>query len=117
MPRALAEDIARGRQAITFAHQRGLDTNEWEESLARLERQQLLAWASEMAEQCLTLPERIVFVEAPLRTITTERVFFLCHPLPVEYHVCEAPGAHRWYGSVQARLVEGAGRRRRWVPW
>lgn len=34
----------------------------------------LLAWASELAEQDLTLPERISYVEAPLRPITTERV-------------------------------------------
>jgi len=34
----------------------------------------LLAWGSELAEQKLVLPERVSYVEAPLRTITTERV-------------------------------------------
>ena len=34
----------------------------------------LLPWASELAEQDLVLPERVSFVEAPKRTVTTERV-------------------------------------------
>ena len=34
----------------------------------------LLAWASELGEQNLVLPARVTYVEAPLRTITTERV-------------------------------------------
>ena len=34
----------------------------------------LLAWASELAEQALVLPEPVTYVEAPKRTVSTTRV-------------------------------------------
>jgi hypothetical protein len=37
---------------------------------------QLLAWASELAEQEVVLPEPVTYVEAPLRTISTPRVSY-----------------------------------------
>lgn len=38
MPRSLAEDIARSRQAIALARDRGMDTAAWEDNLSVLER-------------------------------------------------------------------------------
>ncbi|MFC1935627.1 hypothetical protein ACFLX9_02555 [Chloroflexota bacterium] len=55
MARSLVEDITRGRRAIALAHERGMDTTAWEESVTTLERQHLLAWASELAKQDLVL--------------------------------------------------------------
>jgi hypothetical protein len=74
MNHTLAENIARGRRAIALAQQRGVDTSAWEEALAELERQELLAWASELAEQEVVLPKPLTYVEAPLRTITTKHI-------------------------------------------
>jgi len=74
MSRTLAEDIERGRRAIELARQRGIDTSAWEQTLAEMEQQALLAWASELAEQDLVLEKPVSFVEAPRRTLTTERV-------------------------------------------
>jgi hypothetical protein len=34
----------------------------------------LIAWARELAEQCMVLSQPVTFVETPLRTITTVRV-------------------------------------------
>ena len=74
MSRTLAEDIDRGRRAIELARQRGRDTSDWEESLADLERQGLLAWANELAEQELVLGQRAEFIEAPLRPVFVAEV-------------------------------------------
>ena len=38
--------------------------------------QDLLPWASELAEQDIVLPNSVFFVETPLRTITTEQVSY-----------------------------------------
>lgn len=70
MSRTLAEDIDRGRRAIDLARHQGLDTTQWEMSLADLERQELLAWASELAERDLILSEAIRFEEEPLRPVS-----------------------------------------------
>ena len=40
------------------------------------EEQQLLAWASALSEKNIVLPEPVMFVEAPLRTVATERVSY-----------------------------------------
>ncbi|MBI4337353.1 MAG: hypothetical protein HY683_05945 [Chloroflexi bacterium] len=74
MTRPIAEEIARGRRAIALAQARGRDTAPWEQYLAYLEQQALLAWASELAERDLVLSLPISYVEAPLRTVTTTRV-------------------------------------------
>ena len=74
MERSVAENIVRGRRAIELAQCRGIDTASWEESLAVLERQHLLAWAVELSEQEITLPSAVSYVEAPLRTVTTDRI-------------------------------------------
>ena len=73
MSRSLAENIERGRRAIAVARDRGIDTDEWEQRLAELEQQSLLAWASEIAEGT-EMESAVQYVEAPLRTVTTERV-------------------------------------------
>ena len=74
MNRALTEDIDRGRRAIELARQRGRDTGVWEESLAGLERQELLAWANELAEQGLVLERRAEFAETSLRPVFVAEV-------------------------------------------
>lgn len=51
-----------------------MDTSAWEAVLADLERQALLAWASELAEQELELDTPVEYVEAPLRRVSTTRV-------------------------------------------
>ncbi|MFC1935429.1 hypothetical protein ACFLX9_01500 [Chloroflexota bacterium] len=63
MARNLVEDIAWGRRAIALARERGMDTTDWEESVAMLERQSLLAWASELAEQDLVLARPVSYVD------------------------------------------------------
>jgi hypothetical protein len=40
------------------------------------ETEHLLAWAAELAEQELVLPRAVRYIEAPLRTITTQRVSY-----------------------------------------
>jgi hypothetical protein len=45
-----------------------------QERVENPETHHLLAWASELAEQDVRLPKPLTYVEAPLRTITTERV-------------------------------------------
>ena len=45
-----------------------------QEPVAKAETHHLLAWASELAEQDVVLPKPLTYVEAPLHTITTERV-------------------------------------------
>ena len=74
MSRALAEDLYRGRKAIDLAQQQGRDTSQWERSLVDLERQDLLAWASELAEQDLILSKAVAFREEPLRLVTITEV-------------------------------------------
>ena len=74
MSRTLAEDINRGRRAIDLARQQGLDTTQWEMSLADLGRRELLAWASELAERDLTLTNAISFEEEPLRPVAITEV-------------------------------------------
>lgn len=69
MNRTLTENIDRGRTAIDLARQQGRDTTRWELSLADLERQEMLAWASELAESALVLLEPICFEEEPLRPV------------------------------------------------
>ena len=74
MTRTLTENIARGRQAIALARCQSIDTASWEESLADLERQEILSWASEVCEQDIVLPEGVTFVEEPLCTVTITKV-------------------------------------------
>ena len=74
MTRTLTENIARGRQAIALARRQAIDTASWEESLADLERQEILSWASEVCEQGLVLSEGVTFVEGPLCTVTITKV-------------------------------------------
>ena len=74
MTRTLTEDIARGRQAIALARCQSIDTASWEESLADLERQEILSWASEICEQAIVLAEGVTFVEEPLRPVTVTKV-------------------------------------------
>jgi hypothetical protein len=74
MNRTLTENIDRGRAAIDLARQRGLDTTKWETTLVDLERQELLAWASELAEKDLILTAAIRFEEEPLRPVAITEV-------------------------------------------
>ena len=74
MNRPLTENIDRGPTAINLARQRGRDTTEWELSLADLERQEMLAWASELAEGDLVLLEPVYFYEEPLRPVALTEV-------------------------------------------
>ena len=70
MTRTLTENIARGRQAIALARRQAIDTASWEESLADLERQEILAWASEICEQDIVLADKVSqYVGARLRFI------------------------------------------------
>ena len=74
MTRTLTENIARGRQAIILARRQAIDTANWEESLADLERQEILSWASQVCEEDLVLVEGLTFVEEPLRPVTVTKV-------------------------------------------
>ena len=74
MNRTLTENIDRGRAAIDLARQRGRDTTQWELSLADLERQKMLAWASELAERELVLLVPSYFEEEPLRPVAITEV-------------------------------------------
>ena len=74
MNRTLTQNINRGREAIDLARHQGHDTAQWELSLAELERQEMLAWASELADQKLILATEICFAETPLRPITITEV-------------------------------------------
>jgi len=74
MSRTIAEDIDPGRKAIDLAQRQRRDTSHWEKSLADLERQDLLAWASELAEKDLILSDPIGFREEPLRPVTITEV-------------------------------------------
>ena len=74
MTRTLTENIARGRQAIVLARRQAIDTTSWEESLADLERQEILAWASEVCEQDIVLAEGVTFIEEPLCPVTVTKV-------------------------------------------
>jgi hypothetical protein len=74
MTRTLTENIARGRQAIVLARRQAIDTASWEDCLADLERQDVLAWASEVCEQDLVLVEGVPFVEEPLRPVNITKV-------------------------------------------
>ena len=74
MTRTLTDNIARGRQAIALARRRAIDTASWEEALAELERQEILAWASEICEQDIVLADGVAFVEEPLRPVTVTKV-------------------------------------------
>ena len=74
MTRTLIDNIARGRQAIALARRQAIDTTSWEESLADLERQEILAWASEICEQDIVLTDGVDFVEEPLRPVTITKV-------------------------------------------
>jgi hypothetical protein len=49
MTRTLTENIARGRQAIALAQRKSIDTASWEESLADLERQEILCILARLA--------------------------------------------------------------------
>ncbi len=97
---SLVEDIERGRKAIALAKQQGKDTSQWEAHLADLERQSLLGWASELAEQELVLTQAVCYVEAPLRTVTTYRVSWYA--------------AHYLKTISTARLQQKIGG---WKPW
>ena len=74
MTRTLTENIAHGRQAITLARRKAIDTTSWEEALSHLERQEILAWASEICEQDIVLADGVAFVEEPLRPVTITKV-------------------------------------------
>lgn len=74
MNRTLTENIDRGRTAIGLARQQGQDTTQWELSLAGLERQEMLAWASELGERELLLTPPVEFEEEPLRHVTITEV-------------------------------------------
>ena len=74
MNRTLTENIDRGRVAIGLARQQGQDTTQWEMSLAELERQEILAWASGLAERDLVLLEPIYFEEEPLRPVAITEI-------------------------------------------
>ena len=74
MTRTRTENIARGRQAIALARRQAIDTASWEESLAHLERQDILSWASKVSEEDLVLAEGVTFVEEPLRPVTVTKV-------------------------------------------
>jgi hypothetical protein len=65
----LKEEIAQSLASFTFA---GLTVSEPHLPTTP----DLLAWASELAEQDLRLTEPISYIETPLRTITTERVSY-----------------------------------------
>ena len=70
----LAKSIAIGRKSIAADRQRGIDTSGWEAVLADLERQQLMLWASELAETDKTLARPITYLETSLKPITTTQV-------------------------------------------
>jgi len=70
----LSENISIGRKSIIAARQRGIDTSGWEAVLDDLERQQLLSWASELAETDKTLARPIRYLETSLTPITTTQV-------------------------------------------
>jgi len=76
MSRTLFEDIARGREAVAIARNKGMDTTAWEICLAELEQKRLFAWAAKLAEREVVLATPVTFIEAPLRQITTERVSY-----------------------------------------
>jgi hypothetical protein len=67
-------DVLRRHKADLVAYLRGIPIAIREVALAEMESQQLLAWASQLAEQELVLPEPVTYIEAPLRTIITPRV-------------------------------------------
>ena len=95
MIRSLSENIVRGRRAVDLANQRGLDTVLWEEHLATLEHQALLAWASELADRDLELPQSITYGEASFREVITTRVSYYA--------------AHYLWMITYARLQQRAG--------
>ena len=72
--RTLSENIDRGRTAISLAQERGRNTDKWESSLAELERQEMLAWASELAERELIVLTPVQFEEGPHRSVTITKV-------------------------------------------
>lgn len=74
MNRTLTEEIARGRRAIAIGQDRGMNTAQWEQALADLQRQELLAWASEVGQGDEVLPTSITYQEAPLRPVTTNYI-------------------------------------------
>ena len=92
MTRTLTENIARGRQAIALARRQAIDTASWEESLADLERQEILPWASEVSEQDIVLPEGVTVCRGP----------------PEVHHSRPFSAAHWRHGEVVAPVVEGA---------
>ena len=66
------------------------------------ERSSLLAWASELAEQAIVLPQSITYEETPLRIVTTDRVSFY---------------ATHYLGTVSfARLNRATGGWGMWIP-
>jgi hypothetical protein len=69
-------DILRRHKTDLMAYLRGIATATREVALTELESQKLLAWASQLAEQELVLPEPIAYQETPLRIITTPRVSY-----------------------------------------
>ena len=102
MTRTLTENIARGRQAIALARRQAIDTASWEESLADLERQEILPWASEVSEQDIVLVEGVTFVEEPLRPVTITKV---------SQYVGD-----RMRFIVHAHFQQGTGGIGRWLP-
>ncbi|MCL0099933.1 hypothetical protein M1O55_03580 [Dehalococcoidia bacterium] len=102
MKRTLVENIARGRQAIALARGQDIETAIWEESLADLERQEILSWASEVCEQNLVLPGGVTFVEEPLRPVTMTKV---------SQYV-----ADRLRFIIHAHFQQSTGGMERWLP-
>ena len=100
MNRTLTQNINRGREAIDLARHQGHDTAQWELSLAELERQEMLAWASELADQKLILATEICFAETPLRPITITEVskYAVAHLMFIAKSILEqqAGGWHIW---------------------
>ena len=102
MTRTLTENIARGRQAIVLARRQAIDTASWEDCLADLERQEILAWASKVCEQDLVLVEGVPFVEEPLRAVTVTKV--------------SRYAADRLRFIIHAHFQQGTGGVGRWLP-
>jgi hypothetical protein len=116
MPTNLAEEIYRGRRAIVAARERGLETIGWEQVLADLERQALLAWASELAEQNLVLSYQVRYVEASRSAITTGRVsWYAAHYLKTivsardyQQHprLCWGQWTPKWWQELEMEAIQ-----------
>ena len=107
-----ADDVARElleHKAEVLGQLRGWSTPE-------PEIQNLLAWASELAEQALELPTPVEYIEAPARHVTTDRVswyasrylrtiatarLYTQHP-----RLCFGLGTPEWWQERQQEAME-----------